>query len=101
MQLDSIALTLRPRSLWEGCDLGVRLLQSWFSSVYICYLAVALPLFMLFLATFALAGWLPSLLMFLSKPWLDRTILFALSRALFGETTTPADVWAAQREVWY
>jgi hypothetical protein len=100
MQLDSIALILRPRSMWEGCDLGVRLLQSWLSSVYICYLALALPLFMLFLATFALAGWLPGLLIWLSKPWLDRTILFALSRALFGETSAPADVWSARREVW-
>ena len=34
------------------------------------------------------------------KPWLDRTILFALSRALFGEPTVLADVWAARREVW-
>jgi hypothetical protein len=101
MQIEAIALVLRPRSTWEGCDLGVRLLQSWFHPVYLCYLSVALPLFLVMLATYEIAGWLPMLLIWLAKPWLDRTILFALSRALFGETTTPADVWEARREVWW
>jgi len=94
-------LVLRPRTTWEGCDLGVRLLQSWLRSVYSSHLAVALPLFALFIATFGIAAWLPAVLIWLSKPWLDRTILFALSRALFGEPTAPVNVWRAQREVWW
>jgi hypothetical protein len=101
MQIEAIALVLRPRSMWEGCDLGVRLLQSWFYPVYLCYLSVALPLFLVMLATYEIAGWLPALLIWLAKPWLDRTILFVLSRALFGESTTPADVWDARHEVWW
>jgi len=101
MQIESIALILRPRSTWEGCDLGVRLLQSWLRPVFICYLSVAIPLFVLFLATNQIAGWLPALLIWLSKPWLDRTILFALSRALFGESTAPSDVLRARRAVWW
>jgi hypothetical protein len=100
MQIESIALVLRPRSMWEGSDLGVRLLQSWFHPVYLCYLSVALPLFLVILATYEIAAWLPVLLIWLAKPWLDRTVLFVLSRALFGESTTPADVWDARREVW-
>lgn len=100
MQIESIALVLRPRSTWEGCDLGVRLLQAWFKPVFSCYLAVALPLFVLLMSTYQIATWLPALLIWLSKPWLDRTILFALSRALFGETTRPSDVLKARREVW-
>jgi hypothetical protein len=95
-----MSLVLRPRSMWEGCDLGVRLLQSRLRSVYPSYLAVALPLFVMCYATVGLFSWLPSLLIWWSKPWLDRTILFALSRALFGEHTVLADVWAARREVW-
>jgi hypothetical protein len=78
----------------------VRLLQSWAGSVYGSYLAVALPLFALFLLTAPIAGWLPMLLVWLSKPWLDRTILFSLSRALFAERTAIADLWAHRREVW-
>ena len=99
MRIDSIAVTLRPRSVWEGCDLGVRLLHSRMRSVYTCYLAVALPAFLVCLATFPLEPWLPCLLVWLSKPWLDRSVLFALSRALFGETTTVMDLWADARRV--
>ena len=101
MQIDAISLVLRPRTLWEGCDLGVRLLQSWLRPVFTVHLAVALPLFALFLLTDPIAGWLPTLLIWLSKPWLDRTILFVLSRALFGKPTLPLDVWRARADVWW
>jgi hypothetical protein len=86
--------------MWEGSDLGVRLLQSQPRSVFPSFLLIAVPLFLLFYAAAGIAWWLPVLLMWLSKPWLDRTILFALSRALFGEPTQPADVWAARGAVW-
>ena len=95
-----MSLVLRPRSMWEGSDLGVRLLQSEPRSVFPSFLLVSVPLFLLFYATVDIVWWLPVLLMWLSKPWLDRTILFALSRACFGEATRPKDVWAARRAVW-
>lgn len=62
---------------------------------------VALPLFALCLATYDIAAWLPAALIWWSKPWLDRTLLFVLSRALFGVPTTPPEVWEAQRDVWW
>ncbi len=96
-----MTLTLRPRAIWEGCDLGIRLLQSNLRSAYACYLMVALPLFALCFATYEIAPWLPATLIWWSKPWLDRTLLFVLSRALFGVATRPADVWEARREVWW
>jgi hypothetical protein len=99
MQVDAMSVILRPRTTWEGCDLGVRLLQSHLPSVFACHIAVLLPWLALCLATFDVAPWLPPLLLWLSKPWLDRTILFALSRALFGQGTTPADVWRAEHGV--
>jgi hypothetical protein len=94
-----MSLTLRPRAIWEGCDLGIRLMQSNLGSTYSCYLMVALPLFALCFATYDMAPWLPAMLIWWSKPWLDRTLLFVLSRALFGLTTTPPEVWEAQRTV--
>ncbi len=96
-----MTLTLRPRAIWEGCDLGIRLLQSNLQSAYSCYLMVALPLFALCFSTYEIAAWLPATLIWWSKPWLDRTLLFVLSRALFGVATTPPDVWEAQRDVWW
>jgi hypothetical protein len=68
--------------------------------VFPSFLLIAVPLFLLFYATVDIAWWLPAFLIWLSKPWLDRTILYSLSRALFGESTKPGDVWAARRAVW-
>jgi len=36
-----------------------------------------------------------------AKPWLDRTILFVLSRAAFRQPSSPAVLWRAQRDVWW
>jgi hypothetical protein len=85
----------------EAADLGVRLCQSAARDVFACYWAVGIPTAVLALATFQIAAWLPALLIWLAKPWLDRTILFVLSRAAFGQATRPADVWRAAREVWW
>jgi hypothetical protein len=85
----------------EAADLGVRLCQGSARSVYRCYGLVALPVASIALASYELASWLPPLVLWCAKPWLDRTILFVLSRAAFGQTTTPTDVWNAQRQVWW
>jgi hypothetical protein len=62
---------------------------------------VYVPVAALALASFEISPWLPTLVLFWSKPWLDRTILFVLSRAAFGQSTTPRQLWSAQREVWW
>jgi hypothetical protein len=101
VQVDAFAIKLRPRSNMEAADLGVRLCQRTAADVYACYLAVGVPTVALALASYQLAAWLPALAIWMAKPWLDRTILFVLSRAAFGQTTRPADVWQAGREVWW
>ncbi len=101
MQVDALALRMRPRTALESADLGVRLAQSTARSVYACYAVVYVPIAALALASFEIATWLPTILIFWSKPWLDRTILFVLSRAAFGQATTPHELWAAQRAVWW
>ena len=53
------------------------------------------------LATFEIATWLPALLIWWAKPWLDRTVLFVLSRAAFGQATTVSDLLRNQRRVWW
>jgi hypothetical protein len=101
VQIDALALRLRPRTPMEAADLGVRLCQSTARPVYFCYVLVALPIVTLSLATFEISGWLPSVLLWCAKPWLDRTILFVLSRSAFGQRTTAGDLWRARREVWW
>ena len=99
MRVDALAVRLRPRSPLEAADFGVRLAQESAPSVYRCYLTVAIPLALLALASFALASWLPTVIVWWSKPWLDRPILFVLSRAAFGQRTTVRDLIRAQRHV--
>ena len=43
----------------------------------------------------------PAVAMWWLKPWLDRTILFVLSPAAFGQRTSLGDLWRAQRHVWW
>ena len=100
MQLDALALRMRPRGALEAADLGVRLCQSSARSVYACYAVAYVPVAALALAAFEIAAWLPTLVLFWAKPWLDRTILFVLSRAAFGQPTTVSQLWQARREVW-
>jgi hypothetical protein len=101
MQVDALAIRLRPRTPAEAADLGVRLCQRAAASVYPCYALAAVPVIALALSSFEIASWLPGLIIWWSKPWLDRSILFVLSRAAFGQRTDVADLWRAQRDVWW
>ena len=101
MQVDALALRLRPRTPLEAADLGVRLCQASAGSVYSCYLSAAVPVIGLAFLAHRASAWLTLAVLWWSKPWLDRTILFALSRAAFNQRTTPNDVWRAQRQVWW
>jgi hypothetical protein len=101
MRIDALRLRLRPRTAVEASDLGVRLCQSTARSVYICYALVALPVAALALASGEIAVWLPFVVMWCAKPWLDRTILFVLSRAAFGQPTSTGDVWRSQKQIWW
>lgn len=101
MQVDALAVRFRPRNATEAADLGVRLCQAAARSVFPCYVLVAVPTIAVALGSFELAAWLPLVVIWCAKPWLDRTILFALSRAAFGQRTTPLDLWRAQRQVWW
>jgi len=100
MQLEALALRMRPRAQLEAADLGVRLCQDAARSVYACYAVAYVPIAALALASFEIASWLPTLFLFCAKPWLDRTILFVLSRAAFGQPTTIRQLWEARGEVW-
>jgi hypothetical protein len=101
MQVDALAVRLRPRTGLEAADLGVRMCQASARSVYTCHALVAVPLFTVALASFEVAAWLPSAVIWWTKPWLDRTSLFVLSRAAFGLDTRFADVWRHQRQIWW
>jgi hypothetical protein len=100
VQIDTLALRMRPRAPLEAADLGVRLTQDSARSVYACYAVAYAPIVALAAASAEISGWLPTLVLFWAKPWLDRTILFVLARAAFGQPTSPRDLWSARTQVW-
>ena len=66
-----------------------------------CYLVAAVPVIALALASTELIGWWATIVVWWMKPWLDRTILFVLARAAFGQPTTVGDLWRSQWRVWW
>jgi hypothetical protein len=100
MQIDTLTLNLRPRSMFEAADLGVRLVQAHARTVWRLFLPVWLLAMVLAVSSSTVGAWLPTLVIFALKPWLDRTLLFALSRAVFGQSTTWADLWRSAGPVW-
>jgi len=103
MKLNEIVIGLRPRTHWEAADLGVRLVQANLASVWRCYLPVFLVVCLvaagLSFAFIEYSPWLSVGVMFWLKPWLDRSILFALSRAVFGKPSRFADLWRERNTV--
>ena len=101
MLVDALAVRLRPRTPNEAIDLGVRLCQSSAPAVYRAYLVVYLPVVAIALASTELFGWSATIIIWWMKPWMDRTILFVLARAAFGQATMIGDVWRSQWRVWW
>jgi hypothetical protein len=101
VQVDSLALQMRPRTPYEAADLGVRLCQVNARAVYRCYFTVAIPIVIVALSLLEYSTLLPGFFLWWAKPWLDRTVLFVLARAAFGQQTTVGDLWREQRAVWW
>jgi len=101
MRVDALAVQLRPRPMFEAADLGLRMVQAHARSVWRTWLPVYAAVVLLALATVEWDGSAPVLLLWWLKPWLDRSLLFVLSRAVFGQSTTFGDLWKARRQVWW
>lgn len=101
MNIQGLALELRPRPTAEAADLGIRLVQANAGSVWRIFTPVWFIVCALAFSLFEVSSWLPGLVIFWLKPWLDRSLLLVFSRAAFGETTHWSDLWTAQRQVWW
>lgn len=93
MQVDGLAIELRPRSMAEATDLGVLLVREHARSVWRTFTPVFLVVALIAAASAEITPMLPTLVLFWLKPWLDRTLLFVLSRAVFGQSTDLATLW--------
>lgn len=100
MRVEGLSVQLRARPMTEAADLGVRLVQTHARDVWLTCTPVFLVVMVAALSTVELAPWAPAVIVFWFKPWLDRSVLFVLSRAVFGQRTQFADLWRSRSTVW-
>jgi hypothetical protein len=98
MRAEQLQLALRPRPMFEAADLGVRMAQQGAVSLRRAYLPFALLAVVACGSTIELASWLPLLLLWWLKPWLDSVLLHVYARQAFGESTSFSQAWEARRE---
>lgn len=97
MELDRIAVALRPRNAWEALDLGFQMAREWWRPIWGVWLAVYLPVAVLLLAAFP-NKFHAILVLWWLKPAFDRAVLHAASRAVFGEQVSVVATLRAYRE---
>jgi hypothetical protein len=100
VQPADIAVTLRRRTPYEACDLGLSMLQRWRRQIYGAHFALGGSIAALALAWAWIANtaWIAILVIWWLKPLYDRVVLHVLSRAVFGELQGPRAVLAHAKE---
>lgn len=99
MRIEDLDVVLRPRSPWEAVELGAALVRRHARALYRPWLLVGVPLFAVVNALTWWGGvlWLAPVLLWWSKPLLDRIPLYVLSRAAFGDVPGARETLRAQR----
>lgn len=87
MEIDRIAVVLRPRGSHEAMDLGTALLRRYARRIYAAWFPLTLPVLAIALAllSFDHRVWPSLLLLWWLKPLFARVPLFVVSRAVFAE----------------
>ena len=97
MQLDRIAVGLRPRSGWESLDLGFQMSRQWWRQAWGIWLTLYIPTAIVVLSVFT-NKFHAVLLLWWLKPLFDRAVLHGFSRLVFGEQCGVAGTLRAARE---
>jgi hypothetical protein len=86
VDLTKLSVNLRPRSAWEGIDLGFVLARQWFLPLWMLWMVGALPLFVLLNLLLPIEAWLAGLLSWWFKPLYEPPLVYWLGRAVFSES---------------
>ena len=95
MDLNDVAVAIRPRNHWEAIDLGFRMARELWRPLYGAWLCVLLPLSLLVHWLFADSLVWALLAIWWLKPLADRVLLIVLSRAVFGAVPSVRETLAA------
>lgn len=97
MQLERLAVALRPRGGWEALDLGFQMARQWWLPIWPAWFALYLPAAALAFLIFS-KPFHGVLLLWWLKPLFDRAVLHVASRAVFGEPQGVRDTLRAARD---
>jgi hypothetical protein len=99
MQLDKIAIALRPRNAWRAIDLGFRMAATWARALWPPWLVLILPCALALTLALPDHPLLVAMILWWLKPLWDRVLLHVLARATFGATPGIVDTLLAWREI--
>ncbi len=85
MQIERLAVALRPRSPWEAIDLGFRMARVWWRPLFGAWFASTLPVALVLAALLPSHPWMALLLLWWGKPLYERAPLYVISRSVFGD----------------
>ncbi|MGH8616257.1 MAG: DUF4129 domain-containing protein [Burkholderiales bacterium] len=91
MDLERLALQLRPRNPWEAMDLGAAMLREWWQPVYGAWFAVYGPAVVLLHLVFTAHPALALLALWWLKPAFDRIVLHVAAGSVFGASPAVRD----------
>ncbi|MEM7356362.1 MAG: hypothetical protein AAF657_36435, partial [Acidobacteriota bacterium] len=97
MDLERVAVRLRPRNGWESVDLGLALAHRFWRPIYGRWLALTLPAAALLVG---LGGAYGLLLYWWLLPLFEAVVLFVVSRAVFGATPSARATLLALPALW-
>jgi len=85
MNLGKLNIVIRPRSAFEGLDLGFAVASQWFTTLWLLWIGTALPLVLLIHALCFAHPLIALLLSWWAKPLFETPLLYWLSRRIFNE----------------
>jgi hypothetical protein len=86
MDINQAQAKIRARSPWEAIDLGLVLAREWFIELWLTWLMLAVPVWLVAHLLFYDLPWLAALLFWWLKPVYEQPLLYIVSRRLFGES---------------
>ncbi|MEN8179220.1 MAG: hypothetical protein ABFS39_11490 [Pseudomonadota bacterium] len=92
MDLAKLTINLRPRTPWEGIDLGFTLARHWFLQLWLLWLVGAIPIFLILNLLLPISLWLAGILAWWFKPLYEPPLLYWLSRVTFAEQPSVGEV---------
>jgi hypothetical protein len=85
MQIERLAVALRPRSPWEAVDLGFRMARVWWRPLFASWFASTLPVAVALACLLPAHPWIALIALWWLKPIFERAPLSVISRSVFGD----------------